>query len=146
MFTSFLGPSSAVEIPAIKWIHMAYVFFACHFLLILLSKAARKWGRESLAHFLIDILPHKQPLFLIGIWDNGAWSVLPVSAHRALVSVGQTCWVFCLKIFTITSQLTVGSCHHCAYEPSWLVFEEFDWWFLWGDISPVLPWRRKEWL
>lgn len=50
-------------------------------------------------------------VFYISVWP-----------HRPLVSVGQTCGVFCLKIFTVTSQMTVGCSYHCAYEPSWLVW------------------------
>lgn len=67
------APSSAsswaTQIPATKQIRLALVFFACLFLLILLSTASWKGEKNSLAHFLIHILqiPHWQPLFLVGI-------------------------------------------------------------------------------
>lgn len=77
MSTSFLGPSSAVEIPNIKWIHVALVFFAClsywscHLMLL---------GKEREDHLLLSWLVfHRyniKTLFLVGIWDNGALSVV----------------------------------------------------------------------
>lgn len=80
MLTSHLAPSTAsslaTQIPATKWIHLALVFFAHLFLLILLFTAPRK-GERSPAHFLDQYSTdaRKQPLFLIDIWGNGACSV-----------------------------------------------------------------------
>ena len=66
-----LSPQQCIftQIPATKSIHLALVFFARLFLLILLFTAPRKGERGSPAHFLMSILqiPQKQPLFLIGI-------------------------------------------------------------------------------
>lgn len=59
--------SWAMQIPATKRIHLVLVFFACLFLLIILSTASWKGEKNSLAHFLIHTLqiPHWQPLFLV---------------------------------------------------------------------------------